>query len=153
MLDRATSAHIERQLQQLARLETDYDELLRASTGEEPELVGRTALSAVVQSFYQGVEGIFQTIAKRVDGSMPSSADWHRRLLQQMAAGTDGRPEVISLDVLERLEPFLGFRHLARHTYPFLLDWARMRDLVREIAPLHTLLRRDLEKFIKTMGE
>jgi hypothetical protein len=62
MLDRSTRAHIERELGQLDRLLTDYRDLLH-SASDEPGLVDRTALSSVVQSFYQGVESVFQLIA------------------------------------------------------------------------------------------
>jgi hypothetical protein len=134
MLDSTTRAHIQRQLQQLSRLPAEYRSLLDTVPDDEPDLVERTALSAVVQSFYQGAEGVFQTIAKRVDDSMPSSAEWHRHLLRQMAESTDKRPAVISPDLRDQLTPYLAFRHLSRHTYPFLLNWSRMRRLVSNLA-------------------
>lgn len=92
MLDSSTRAHIERELERLNRLRDDYEDLLRTQPDDGPDLVGRTALSAVVQSFYQGLEGVFQTIAKRIDCEMPTSADWHRQLLRQMATDSDSRP-------------------------------------------------------------
>ena len=151
MLDRSTRAHIERELDQLDRLLTDYHDLLQAES-EEPGLIDRTALSSVVQSFYQGVESVFQLIAKRVDENMPGSADWHRQLLRQMATSTQTRPAVIGPAVLDRMESFLGFRHLARHTYPFLLNWSRMRHLVVELGPVLALFRQDVEHFISVMS-
>jgi hypothetical protein len=151
MLDRSTRSHIERELGQLDRLLTDYRDLLHVES-DEPGLVDRTALSSVVQSFYQGVESIFQLIAKRVDEDMPGSADWHRQLLRQMATSTDKRPAVITPVLLDRMESFLGFRHLARHTYPFLLNWSRMRHLVEELGPVFALFRQDVENFITVMS-
>lgn len=67
MLDSRTRSHIERELTQLNRLLEDYAELLALAAGEEPGLIPRTALSTVLQSFYQGIESVLQTVAKRVD--------------------------------------------------------------------------------------
>ena len=149
MLDKRVRAHVERELTQLGKLLADYSQLLAMSEGEEPGLIPRAALSTVLQSFYQGVEGVFQTVAKRVDQRMPSGADWHRQLLEQMAEASDVRPSLISPSTLDCLEPYLGFRHLSRHTYPFLLEWSRMRHLVHELASVSEQFRRDVLAFLE----
>ena len=148
MLDKRVRIHVERELTQLGRLLEDYADLLATPDDEEPGLIPRTALGTVLQSFYQGVEGVFQTVAKRVDQGMPSGPDWHRTLLEQMTAASDVRPPLISSDTLERLEPYLGFRHLARHTYPFLFEWSRMRHLVRDLASVFEQFRADVRAFL-----
>src|SRR3990172_11631061 len=119
MLDRRTRSHIERELEQIVRLMSDYSELLAVPDAQEPGLIDRTALGAVLQSFYNGVENIFQTVAKRVDQDMPAGADWHRQLWAQMARATAARPPLIVPATADQLEPYLGFRHIARHTYSF----------------------------------
>lgn len=144
MLDKTIRAYIERELTQLDRLRHDYQELLLIRSDDGPELFERTALSAVVQSFYQGIEGVFQMIAKRIDEHMPSSADWHRQLLSQMTTATEVRPAVISDDLGQQLRPFLGFRHLARHNYPFVLDWHMMRELVEQMTPVLGLFQGEI---------
>ena len=83
MLDRRSRSHIERELDQIERLMREYSELLAVSSEKEPELIARTALGAVFQSFYNGVENIFQTVAKWVDQDVPAGVDWHRQLLQE----------------------------------------------------------------------
>lgn len=153
MLDKRARAHLERELTQLSRLLEDYAELLATPEAEAPDLFARTALSSVVQSFYQGIESVLQTVAKRVDGHMPAGSDWHRKLLEQMVVGRDQRPALISPATLGRLEPFLGFRHLARHTYPFLLEWGRMCHLVREMVPAYEQFRAEVEAFLAETDE
>ena len=122
MLDRRTRSHIERELEQIVRLMSDYSELLAVPEAQEPGLIDRTALGAVLQSFYNGVENIFQTVAKRVDQDMPAGADWHRQLWAQMARATAARLPLITPATADQLEPYLGFRHIARHTYSFALQ-------------------------------
>jgi hypothetical protein len=122
MLDERTQAHIVREIQQVERLLFEYRELLEIAHKTTPGLVEQTALSAVLQSFYNGVEGIFQTIAKRLDQKVPTGETWHRDLLRQMGNPTEKRKPVISDTTLERLEPYLGFRHVSRHAYTFKLE-------------------------------
>ena len=104
-----------------------------------------------MQSFYQGAEAVFQRIAKRIDGKMPSASDWHRQLLNQMVDATDRRPPVISAGLADRLDPYLGFRHLARHTYPFFLNWNRMRGLVEDLSAVLASFRHEIEVFMDGM--
>jgi len=57
-----------------------------------------------LQSFYQGVERVFQTIAKSIDRSVPAGEKWHKTLLEQMADEVPGiRPAVISMQTREAL--------------------------------------------------
>ena len=90
-------------------------------------------------------------IAKRVDGGVPSSSDWHRRLLDQMTAAGVSRPSVISAELASRLDPYLGFRHLARHTYPFFLNWGRMRGLVEDMDSVLRSFQDQVQDFINRM--
>jgi len=126
----------------------DYSELLAMADDKEPELIARTALGAVLQSFYNGVESIFQIVAKRIDEDVPVGADWHRRLLAQMARVTSARPPLITSVTADHLEAYLGFRHLARHTYSFTLDWTRMAGLVRDLASVWAEFRADIQAFL-----
>lgn len=153
MLDRRTRAHIERELDQLERLVRDYRAVLDIPEEGEPELIERTAVGAVLQSFYNGVENIFQTVAKRVDRDVPASADWHRKLLTQMARGTETRLPLISPLTVDRLEPYLGFRHLVRHAYSFTLEWSRMSGLVRELSSVWEQFRTDVRAFLDQQEE
>lgn len=148
MLDRRTRSLIERELGQIARLVADYSELLAMPDGTEPGLIDRTALSAVLQSFYNGVENILQTVAKRVDQNLPAGADWHRHLWIQMARATADRPPLIAPSTADQLEAYLGFRHLARHTYSFALEWARMQDLVQNMVSVWERFRTDIQAFL-----
>jgi len=48
-----------------------------------------------VHGFYSGLELIFEKIASAIDGSVPTGANWHRELLDQMSLEISGiRPAV-----------------------------------------------------------
>ena len=153
MLTERTLAHIERELQQIENLLGAYHELLGRASTSELDLVELTALAGVLHSFYNGVESVFQTIAKRVDEQMPSGADWHRELLHQMACKADDRPPIVSPETLARLESYLGFRHFVRHAYSFRLDWEKMEDLVLELGEVWIAFRQDVKMWLDSEPE
>ena len=110
--------------------------------------VERTALGSVLQSFYTGVEHIFQTIAKRVDLDMPTGEEWHRELLSRMVRSTERRDPVISEGTAELLKPYLGFRHVYRHAYSFRLEWVQMRNLVWDLSVVWQQVCFDVRKML-----
>ena len=152
MLDERTRRYIERELEQLERLLREYHVLLEAARTGEPDLVERTALGSILQSFYTGVESIFETIAKRVDRDMPAGEEWHKELLARMTRSAEVRGPVISADTADLLEPYLGFRHVYRHAYSFLLEWGQMRNLVLDLGRMWALVRADIREMLKSEG-
>jgi hypothetical protein len=107
----------------------------------------------VVISICSGLERVLQTIAKDVDGRMPSGRDWHKRLLAQMAALGPDRPPVLSAETLALLNDLRRFRHLARHHHPSELDEegiAQNLAITRRILPL---FERDLRAFEDTLSK
>ncbi len=84
-----------------------------------------------LHGFYAGLERLFERVARLIDGGLPTGADRHRKLLEQMAQEVAlVRPAVISPETLDRLDPYRSLRHLVRHTYPFALETARLRTLL-----------------------
>jgi hypothetical protein len=84
-----------------------------------------------LHGFYAGLERLFVIVAERIDESMPSGANWHQELLQQMSAEMPGvRPAVISRALADDLERFRGFRHVVRNVYAYVLDPRRIGDLM-----------------------
>ncbi len=69
-----------------------------------------------LHDFYAGLERIFQKIGTMVDGRIPTGADWHYKLLQQMQADVENlRPPVLSPEAVNLLDEFLRFRHVVRN--------------------------------------
>ena len=102
-----------------------------------------------LQSFYQGVERVFETVAKSIDRSVPTGEKWHKLLLDQMANEVSGiRPSVISMQTREALDNFRMFRHLAHNIYTFNLDRRRIKSLVEGLPGTVSLFSRDLLHFV-----
>ncbi len=82
------ASQIRFEMQQIGQLLEFYRGLLEKCRHEEPDLVEVTAVASVLHSFYNGIENIFLSIAKKIDKNVPSGTQWHRDLLVQMAGYT-----------------------------------------------------------------
>ena len=106
------------------------------------------AVALNLHGFYGGLERIFERIATVVDGARPSGEHWHQALLRQMAEEMPGvRPAVISEATHELLDPYRGFRHVARNVYTFHLDPSRLERLVARAAACFDSVRPELLAF------
>lgn len=120
--------------------------LTKAEQQNDDDYLDGVALN--LHGFYAGVERIFEEIAREIDGSIPTSADWHRALLSQMSAEVrDRRPAVISRETRACLDNYRGFRHVVRNIYTFNLDLLRLRDLVIGLPNCYASLIQDMHQF------
>jgi len=106
------------------------------------------AVALNLHGFYGGLERIFERIATVVEGARPSGEHWHQALLRQMAEEMPGvRPAVISEASYKLLDPYRGFRHVARNVYTFHLDPSRLERLVARAATCFDSARAELLAF------
>lgn len=97
---------------------------------------------------YSGFERVFKLIAATVDGNVPSSAEWHRDLLEQMGLDLPQvRPPVLTSDSIQQLDEYLRFRHVVRNVYTFSFDPERIERLVKELRPAFDQIRQELLTF------
>ena len=116
---KGTSSLIKLEIEQIDKLLEKYEDLLRDCVDKKPDLVKMTAAASVLHSFYNGIEGVFLTISKRIDNLVPSGPQWHRDLLTSMAKDTGSRRAVITSELKNILADYLAFRHFYRHAYSF----------------------------------
>ena len=135
-------------IEDITELLKSYENLFITVEQKHPDNIELAALATVLHSFYNGIEGIFLYIAKRIDGTVPNDFSWHHTLLLQVTEATDNRIPVISLQNADLLAPYLKFRHFFRHSYAFMLDWPRMKPLVNELHSVWTTVKNEMESFI-----
>ncbi len=116
--------------------------------------IRQNAIAMWLHDFYNGVESIFERIAVRLDGGLPSGDFWHTQLLEGMAAPLEAkRPAVIDPSLQKRLFEFLKFRHRIRHTYSYELEWPRVKERADELGEIMRQLREALETFMYWLDE
>ena len=115
----------------------------------EPSFERIAALSAVLNSFYTGLERIFERIAKEVDTRKPEGERWHIELLNQVARQIESRSAVISEDSRQRLRDYLAFRHRSRHAYAHYLVWDGMAQLVAGASQTWNIVHSEILQFVR----
>lgn len=124
---------IEVDLAGIRQVLSDHRPLIDASTLREPLVWERTALGAVLHTFYNGVENCLRNIVLDTDGALPAGADSHAALLTRAMAPAGRYAPLIDAGLGENLKEYLRFRHFFRHSYSFSLDWKKMSPLVRRL--------------------
>ena len=107
---------------ELAKIETTVNGIAKAL--EDFEVLPTAAKAYIEESIakkladvYNGIERIFERIAREVDMHIPTGSRWHKNLLAQMAEQRAERPPVISENTFSRLEKLLEFRHKFNNIY------------------------------------
>ena len=146
--------NIHQELSSLQEICLQIESLLKKA--EELEEKEKTfynrAAGSMLHDFYTGLEKIFCNIASKIDKNLPRGEDWHIKLLMSMSETKKNRPEVISLELMEELKEYLGFRHLFRNIYGMQLNREKLEQLLLKIQnKLWIDIKLSLNLFIKKL--
>jgi hypothetical protein len=111
------------------------------------------SLALKFHNFYTGCERIFQILASELNGGLPSSYDWHRRLLIRMANPQAERPAVLTSETAKQLEEYLAFRHVVRNIYGFELNPRRLDNLLASYDQTWFAIERDMHQFLDWLNQ
>jgi hypothetical protein len=112
------------------------------------------SLALKLHNFYTGCERIFRKIADDINGGVPRSSDWNKRLLKSMSLDIEKiRPPVISKTTEKALEEYLAFRHVVRNIYGFEIDSERLKGLAGKTSKIYKVFEKELKKFIQFLKE
>ena len=144
-------SEIKDELSLIDTLVTDIIETADRIPKSRPEKrIYEESLALKLHNFYTGYERIFQRIADDINGGVPRSLDWHKRLLKSMSLEIeDIRPSLISKDTAKLLEEYLAFRHVIRNIYGFEIDSERLKRLIEKIYGTHQRLTKEINSFIR----
>lgn len=139
--------------EQLDRLLAVNGGLLEKCRTASPDTTEITAMSAVLHSFYTGIENLFKRLTVEMGGSMPRGEFWHADLLESMCNPTADRSAVIDDVLRAHLKNYLDFRHVFRHAYTFELNWSRMATLALGMEETLRLLKGEVNAFLVSIGQ
>jgi len=144
---------IETECKRIEQLFHDYGPLLEKVKRREPDFFEMGSLALLLHSFYNGLENIFNRIARKIDKNLPDGREWHKELLDLMTRQTEKRSHVVLSDRTHKeLKEYLGFRHFSRHSYAFDLNWDLMKDLVLMLEDIKERTIDDIKSFLVTFG-
>jgi hypothetical protein len=100
-------------------------------------------VAALLHNFYNGIENILKQCFQGKSFPIPQGESWHRDLL--LAAG---ERNILSDLLLNRLKPYLAFRHYFSHAYAVDLFPERMEPLLKDTAALFNEFKKRIDKVI-----
>jgi hypothetical protein len=151
---RDLASDIEIELAKLTKLAIQIQQVqndIKAAPAYINSFYGSLALQ--FHGFYTGCECIFSLISVELNGGVSKNADWHKRMLSRMAIDNEERKAVITLQTAERLEDFLGFRHVIRNIYGFELKIDRIDALVKQYPAAWCAFETDIRAFVDWLRE
>lgn len=90
----------------------------RTSADALGQWIHLTAVASGIEHTYSGMEQAFKIIASEIDGSVPTTEDWHARLCSLMFTPVPGRrPAVLPAALRSELDDLRAFRHRVRNLY------------------------------------
>jgi uncharacterized protein YutE (UPF0331/DUF86 family) len=115
-------------------------------------LLYRRAKGSILHDFYNTCERIFEIIARRINGELPQTEQWHKKVLYQMTIEMKSiRPAVISKKLAAELDEYLAFRHLFRNIYGFELESDKLDKLVNKFSKTAKSFQNEIKEFLKKL--
>lgn len=145
-----TCAKVSKEMERIDKVVDHIDDVLSMVivTPEDHKMIIIESLALNMHDFYTGCEKVFKEIAKTIDRALPSGADWHRSLIDQMnVAIPSTRPAILSDETYELLDEYLGFRHIVRSVYAFNLDQNRVLELASGVRKAFEAMTSDVDRF------
>lgn len=68
-----------------------------------------------------------------------------------MMTSNEKREKLLSEDIFGELKQYLNFRHFFRHSYDFVMEWDKMKELVVNVKEVWIEVRESIEKLIKSL--
>lgn len=119
------------------------DEALSRS---EKSLIELSAIGSFLHHCYTGMENILNRILKFKKVKIPSSASSHKDLLNVTVD-----EDIISQDLSDKLDKYLGFRHFFVHAYGILLEEEELQPLAENLPKIWNQFEQEIKNCIKKL--
>ena len=136
---------LEQTVNELAALQKDIGD-------REPTIRERTAASAFLAQFYNGVENILKRINRYQGVPLPTGDSWHIDLFNRFCEpGQKNLPILFDAALAPIMASFRKFRHVVHHGYGFQIEWDRLRGGISQIVSVFDAFRDRLFQYLQTL--
>ena len=111
------------------------------------------SIASKLADVYNGIERIFERIAREVDTHVPTGEEWHKNLLTQMTEQRPERQPVISQETFLRLEKLLAFRHVVNNIYGEELIYEETEPHAKSIDALFASVCQEFRTFTDSLKQ
>ncbi len=118
--------------------------LTQASDRKEKTIIELAAISVFLQNTYNGMENILKRVLKYSGVTIKTTDSWHKDLLDLSVEN-----QIISTELLHRLDEYRAFRHFFIHGYGVMVDKEKLLPLAVNLPDLWEDFLSELNKYIK----
>ncbi|MBS1248950.1 MAG: hypothetical protein MAG431_00520 [Chloroflexi bacterium] len=94
----------------------------------------KTAASAYLAQFYNGVENTLKRLCRFYEVPLPTSSTWHIDLFRRFCSPPkEPLPVLFGDTLITDMAGLRKFRHVVHHGYGFQLDWDRLVEGMKKI--------------------
>ena len=137
---------------QIEAMSATIDELIALHQDvkdREPTIREKTAASAFLAQFYNGVENILKRVAHQCNVPLPIGDTWHVDLFRYFIPPTNANlPPLLDSELAASLAPYRRFRHVVFHGYGVHLDWGRMEHGVVNVVEVFTEFKKNVDDYL-----
>ncbi len=131
----------------------ELTQLYQDVEGREPTVREKTAASAFLAQFYNGVENVLKRVSYQCNVPLPVGDTWHVDLFQQFTSPTFADlPSLMDPGLAADLAPYRRFRHVVFHGYGVHLDWERMIHGVANATDVFARFKRNVDDYLVSLG-
>ncbi len=115
---------------------------------KDADIAQKASIGTFLMNFYTGVENIIKRVCKEYYHTLPKGASWHKELLDLSCSPPKNKMPLFTRDIVDRLNPYRGFKHFFVSGYGFKLEIELMISLIDNIDNLWTDIKKSLTEFL-----
>ena len=99
-----------------------------------------SALTYECLGYYNAIEHLIIRLLKYLKIEIPSGPFSHRDTLKALLSIT--KEKDVDNDTIKVIENLMAFRHIATKIYGFLINWSKLKFIIRDIETSHNQIKR-----------
>jgi len=108
----------------------------------------KASVGTFLMNFYTGVENIVKRVSKEYYHTLPKGASWHKELLDLSCNPPENKIPIFTREIVNRLNPYRGFKHLFVSGYGFKLEMELMVSLINNADSLWSDIKKAVTEFL-----
>jgi len=130
---------------ELENMNSVINTLLEERSKKKRTKIELAGIATYIHNFYNGVENILKQILKTKAIEIEDSAYWHKELLERSV-----KEKIISKSLAVSLSEFMSFRHFFVHSYSFILNEQKLKELHKKVFKTYEKLKEEIIPYIES---
>lgn len=154
MTSRLLHEEISIELEHMGNIVLEVKSLIEDVSGRSATVRERTAGSAFLAQFYNGIENILKRIHRYYKLPLPVGETWHLDLFNRYCEpGYAMLPLLFDKKLASVLSPFRKFRHVVHHGYGFQVEWESMNEGLNSLESVFLDVSVVLESYLDSLPD